>query len=453
MKSKKIVLIGSGSQFTEFYLQEVFKFEEFKGTTIAFVDRRPERLKVVKGIAEKLKTFLDFDINLEGYSDRREALVGADLVFCFAAVNNKEAWANDRVICQRHGLNPYEFHTSSASSLSMGMRHIPLVLDICADMQELCPDAWLVLDNNPLAKILAAVYRHTNTKVFGYCNGHELAQVAIEQILDLDNQSSETINTSVIDREFMTQKNSISIHEMGINHLGWVMTIRDSTTGEDLYPKFRNICKTVPIETIPAGFRFSAEMCNNLGYFPIPGDTHISDYIWCIDDTIAKRCAVEVFDAMAWFGGRDANAWENISARVKDKESAREFVNERRSGWMSVQISRIMFGGKYEYFPAINILNNGCISNLSDDIVVEVPGVLGPDSCRGLNMGELPKEVLAFCQLHGLQGNLIADAAALGDKRLAMQALLMDPFVASITRAGPLLDDIIQSNSVYDIRF
>jgi len=74
MKGKKIVLIGSGSQFTEFYLQELFKYPEFKGITLAFVDRKPDRLEVVKGIADKINDALKWEINFEGYSDRREAL-------------------------------------------------------------------------------------------------------------------------------------------------------------------------------------------------------------------------------------------------------------------------------------------------------------------------------------------------------------------------------------------
>jgi alpha-galactosidase/6-phospho-beta-glucosidase family protein len=134
-------------------------------------------------------------------------------------------------------------------------------------------------------------------------------------------------------------------------------------------------------------------------------------------------------------------------------DSIKSFVNERRTGWQSTQIARIMLGGKYEYFPAINIMNNGCISNLNDDVVVEVPGVLGPDFVKGINMGPLPDQVLAFCQLHATQSNLIADAAALGDKEKALQALLIDPYISSVKKAEALLKDILDYNKQYDIRF
>ena len=453
MKTKKIVLIGSGSQFSEFYLQEVFKYPEFKGITIAFVDRKPERLAVVKGIAEKINESLGFGINFEGYTDRREALPGADLVYCFIAVDLKESWNNDLQFCRRHGLNPYEFHTSSISSLSMGMRHIPVVMDICKDVEELCPEAWLILENNPLAKILSAVLRHTKTKCFGYCNGHELEQVAIEQILSLDEQSNEIIESKTHEREFMVAGGAISCLAMGVNHMGWIMTIRDSSTGEDLYPIFRKICQTTPLDKIPLGYRFCVEICNRLGYFPSPGDVHIGDYMWNVDEAIAKKTTLTPFNPYDWFGGRDSNGWEEIAAKLTDKQSVEGFIQERRSGWMSVQIARIMFEGKYEYFPAINVMNNGCISNMNDNVIVEVPGIVGPDCVKGLNMGPLPEEILPYCDLHAIQTNLIADAATFGDREKALKAMVMDPLIASVTKADVMVDEIIEQNKKYDIRF
>ena len=453
MKEKKIVLIGSGSQFTEFYLQELFKYQDFKGITLAFVDRKPDRLKVVKGIAEKINATLKWDIKFEGYTDRREALPGADLVYCFAAVNYKESWKMERTICLRHGMNPYEFHTSGVSSLSMGIRHIPLVLDICADMEELCPDAWLILDNNPLTKIVTAVFRHSKTKAFGYCNGHELEQMGIEQILGKADLGTSVIEAKGFEREYMVPGGEISVQQIGINHMGWVVSIKDSKTGEDLYPKFKEIAFNSPLKKIPLGYRFSVEMYKRFGYFPAPGDTHIADYMWCVDKEMEALCDLAPFDVDAWFGGRNASDWSKIADKIKDLDSIKVFINERRTGWQSTQIAKIMLGGKYEYFPAINIMNNGCISNLNDDVVVEVPGVLGPDFVKGINMGPLPDEVLAFCQIHATQSNLIADAAALGNKEKALQALLIDPYIGSVKRAEALLADVLDYNKQYDIRF
>lgn len=90
---------------------------------------------------------------------------------------------------------------------------------------------------------------------------------------------------------------------------------------------------------------------------------------------------------------------------------------------------------------------------MNDNIVVEVPGIIGPDCAKGLQMGAMPEELLPYCELHGIQGNLIADAATFGDRDAALKAMLMDPFIQSVTKAEIMLDEFIESNRPYDIRF
>ena len=157
MKRQKIVVIGSGSQFTEFFLQELFKFEEFKGCTLAFVDRKADRLKHEVELANKINTTLDYGLTIEGHTDRKDALPDADFVYCFIAVNSKEAWKKEFELCNRHGIDPYEAYTVGAPGLNFSIRHVPVMLDIAADIEKLCPSAWLILDNNPLSRILAAL--------------------------------------------------------------------------------------------------------------------------------------------------------------------------------------------------------------------------------------------------------------------------------------------------------
>ncbi len=186
MKKSKIVVIGSGSQFTEFFLQELFKFDEYKGCTLALVDRKADRLAHEVELASRMSRALKFDLKVQGHVLRTDALPGADYVYCFLAVNSKEAWKKEFELCNKHGINPYEAYTVGAPGLNFSIRHVPVMLDIAADMQKLCPNAWLILDNNPLSRILAALHRHSKVKWIGYCNGHEMIQMALEQLLGLD---------------------------------------------------------------------------------------------------------------------------------------------------------------------------------------------------------------------------------------------------------------------------
>ena len=453
MKKSKIVLIGSGSQYTEFFLQELFKYEEFKGCTLAMVDRKNDRLEMVMSIANKLNGFFGWDVNIEGFTDRREALADADVVYCFAAVNYKDAWKKEYEICTKHGLNPFEFHTTGPAGLGMAIRHVPLILDICSDMEELCPDAWLIIDSNPLAKMQAAVARYTKIKCIGYCYGHELVQVALEQTLGMTDRSPEQINADPVEREFMVPAGTIDIQVAGVNHMGWLLDIKSAATGEDLYPRLRKILDETPTEKAPMGYRFCTEVYRRFGYFAMPGDQHVADYAWFIDDNSQALCNISPFPVDSWFGGRDKNAWGEIYNKVNDLEAAQLFIKQIRAGWMSTQLARYLISGGYKYFPSINVVNNGAISNLSDDLIVEVPAVIGPDLVKPLQMGDLPYGLAPICQLQGSISNIVADAAATGSKEKALQALLLDPYVSGITRAENLLDDILLYNKDYDTRF
>ena len=451
--NKKIVLIGSGSQYTEFFLQEIFKYEDFRGSTIALVDRKPDRLKEVIGIGEKLNRIMDFGVKFIGSPERREMLPGADVVYLFAAVNYMHAWKRELEICNKNGISTYEFHTTGPAGLSMAMRHVPLALDIAKDMEELCPKAWLVLDNNPLARIQAAVMRHSNTKVIGYCYGHELVQMALEQILDMTDRDEGMKLCDPVEREFMCPAGNIVLRQAGVNHMMWLLDVRDAKTGEDLYPRLRKILDESPLESIPAGYRYCTEVYKQFGLFATPADNHVADYNWSMDNNNAVRSGVFPFPVDSWFGGRDQQAWAQIAQKITDKQTAKEFIAQRRTGWMSTQISRYMFNGEPKYFPAFNTVNKGTIENLSQDLIVETCGVIGPDYAAHTHIGKLPDGPAAICELNGRIALMAADAAATGNKELALQSLLIDPFVHSETIAKNLLKDILQENKQYDTRF
>ena len=111
-----------------------------------------------------------------------------------------------------------------------------------------------------------------------------------------------------------------------------------------------------------------------------------------------------------------------------------------------------MTGGQ-KYHPALNLMNNGAISNLTDDIIVEIPALIGPDGPKAVQYGPLPATIAPFCQLTGSITNIVADAAATGSRELALQALLLDPFIHSVNVAEALLEDMLAYSRQYYTRF
>jgi alpha-galactosidase len=452
MKKAKIVVIGSGSQFTEFFLQELFKFEEFKGCTLALVDRKPDRLQHEVELANRISKALDWGVTVEGHTKRNDALPQADYVYCFLAVNSKEAWKKEFELCNKHGINPYEAYTVGAPGLNFSIRHVPVMLDIAADIERLCPDAWLILDNNPLSRILAALDRHSKVKWIGYCNGHEMIQMALEQLLGKD-ERTHLRDADPIEREFMVPSGTVDILLAGINHLQWVTDVRDSATGEDLYPLVMETIRKMKAKEFPGGYRFIFEAAKLLGFVCSPADNHVGDYLWFVDDTIADRCGLKPYPVDQWFGGRMADDWAEIVARYHSREAIKTYVSQRRIGWLSLQIARYLMTAGQKYHPALNLMNNGAISNLTDDIIVELPAVVGPDGPKAVQYGPLPEVVAPYCQLVGSITNIVADAAATGSRELALQALLLDPFIHSATVAEALLEDMLAYSRQYETRF
>jgi len=447
----KIVVIGSGSQFTEFFLQELFKFEEFKGCTLALVDRKPARLEQEVRLANFINDSVEWDIKVEGHTDRRDAIKNANYIYCFIAVNHMETWKKEFEIANKHGIYPLEAYTVGAPGLGMSMRHIPVMIDICKDIENICPDAWLILDNNPLSKIMAAILKHTKVKCIGYCNGHELVQMALEQLLNMDERDPSERSADPVEREFMVPAGNIDITLAGINHCQWLLDIRDTKTGEDLYPLVKKNIKD--INKVPTGYKFSAEVCKLFGYFPSPADNHVADYIWCMDRNIFKDFDLAPYPVDKWFGGKDAKAWEKIADSIDTPDIARDYVSKRRVGWLNLQVARFMMSGEQKYFPALNLLNNGAITNLDSDIIVEVPAIIGPSGAKGVTIGDLPEQLVPICALHGKITNIVADAAVLGSRELALQALLLDPFVPNLKTAKNLLEDMLEYNKDYYTKF
>ena len=301
--------------------------------------------------------------------------------------------------------------------------------------------------------MVSAIQKYTKVKYIGYCNGHELMQMVIEQLLGMTDRDESSLAAESIEREFMVPAGNVELVLAGINHMQWILKAIDAKTGEDLLPRMYDVIEQTNVADFPGGYKASFEISKILKCVPTPADNHVFDYIWCIDKAYADAASLGPFPVESWFGGMDADAWGKVAATVTSKEEAETFAKQRRTGWYNTLIAHEMTYGAPAYFPAINTINNGAVENLSDDIIVEVPAIIGPDYCRPVNVGKLPDAVAAMCELHGRINNLVAEAAAEGDRTKALQSLILDPFVRSVYKAEALLEDILEYNKQYDTRF
>jgi alpha-galactosidase/6-phospho-beta-glucosidase family protein len=101
------------------------------------------------------------------------------------------------------------------------------------------------------------------------------------------------------------------------------------------------------------------------------------------------------------------------------------------------------------YLDSMVQLNNGCISNLPADAVVDIPVIIAGGSAHGVSVGELPFFAAELCRRQIAVHELIVRAAVTGDRQHFLEALCLDSSVHSLKTARGLLEDYIAAYREY----
>ena len=427
----KIVLIGAGSaQFGTDMLCDLFAArDELEGSTIVLVDINPVALEIMAQVARRLNEATGQPFLIEATTDRVEALPNAQFVIISIAVKRNELWRLDFQIPLKHGVKHVLGENGGPGGLFHAMRNIPIILDICRDIERLCPDALVLNFTNPEGRICLAVTRYTDLQFVGLCHGIGMAQHAIGQALGIP-------------------PDDIDPKAGGLNHFNWILELRHKSTGEDLYPAFkRAIAKQGLEEAQIHNHRFDIKLCRYLmetfGYWPLPADDHVGEYLsyaW-------EYCGLDGYN----FEGADQRAeanWERLRRWAEGQHSLNELL-ERRSGERAAPIISGVLGNTHQYELAVNVPNDGFIPNLPDWAVVEVPATVDASGVHGVHVGALPEPIAAMCRTQIAVIDRLVEAGVHGDRSSALQALLLDPVMNGISQAEAILDEMLEVHKDY----
>lgn len=418
----KIVMIGVGSIcFGAKTIGDLIYFKDsLKGSIISLVDIDPERLRLMKGLIDKMNEEAGRPFIIEASTQRREVLKGADFVVTSPAIKREELWKQDWTIINKAGIKQTYGENGGPGSLALTMRNIPMILSIARDIEELAPNAWVINFTNPEARICMALERYTSLKFVGLCH----------QIYD----SYKTIN-AVLGIDFK----DIDVKAYGTNHLTWISDIRNKATGKSIYNDFKERLREMPADFEP----MSRKLFDLFGMYPTSGDHHLAEFMsfgWEYQGLKGRD-----------FEGRQYKIGQNLEWLRGVNEGTR-MVEEIVSGKSSESVADIivaMLKGDNHYEVSLDIRNNGCIPNLPDDAIVEVPGVVSADKVRGLRMDPLPQGIAELIRRQITIHSLAVEAAATGNKEKALQAFILDPVVDNISTAEAVLDELIQVNREY----
>jgi alpha-galactosidase len=451
----KIVIIGAGSTiFGLRTLATLLRSERLHGSTLGLVDLNADGLGLIDTLARRLNQEWAAGWTISSSTRRTDVLPGADFVIVSIEVGPREGtWRRDWEIPLQFGVRQPYGENGGPGGLAHTLRQVPEMLAIARDMERLCPGAWLINFTNPVPRLCLAVSRHSRIKTVGLCHqinaAYMMAGVALAGRFGVDvppgtNSDAHPdvwIKAGVVADQM---RPLIDVKAAGLNHFTWILDLRDRRSGEDLYPAFREAFMALPADFEP----LTRAVFQATGLCPVPGDSHLAEYLpWCHDPQMRpwEKYHLFLYDWERAAADRAAS-WRTIEAMACGEAAVDELREAGSEG--AAEIVEGLLGWE-NYAAAVNIPNQGHIANLPDGAIIELPALVGGWGIRGLNIGPLPEMVAELCRREIAVAELAVDAAATGNRRTALQALLLDPCIDNMDTARAILDAYLEEYAGY----
>ena len=411
----KIVFIGAGSLgFTRGLVRDLLTYPLLKDSTIALVDVNRERLDYARRMVQRIVDMGKYPAKVVATTDRREVLKGADAVCVTILCGNTDIWQHDILIPKKYGVDINVGDTRGPSGIFRALRTIPTMLDICGDMERLCPNAIMLNYTNPMAMLCHAMQRRSFIKLTGLCHSVQGTAGMLARWVDVPHD--ELVYTSA-----------------GINHLSWYVKLEHK--GRDLYPRLREVVRTN--RKIYNEEQVRNEMFLALGYYVTESSGHNSEYnAWFRKrpDLIKKYCT----RGTGWNPGHYAyildcyrkseKTWKKW---VKEWLKAEKPINLARGHEYAAAIINAYKGGELFRFNG-NVPNTGLGTNLPQGCCVEVPVLASSKGFEAAHVGALPPQCACLTALSATVETMAVEGCLTGDPTLVYRAIANDPLTAAV---------------------
>jgi alpha-galactosidase len=411
----KIAIIGAGSHvFARRLITDILSYPELQHSNLSLMDINPERLQRITAFANKLITQQQLPTRVETTTNQRIALEHADYVIVSIRVGGSDVNRLELQIPAKYGIIQGVGDTIGPGGVFYGLRHIPALLNICQDMDELCPRAWLLNYTNPMAMICWAMNDYTTIRNVGLC--HSVQGTA--------NDLARYLGASHKDLEYWVA---------GINHMAWFLRLH--WRGNDAYPTLRERFQDPTVYSNPTAHWagpdiIRVEIFKAFGYFNTESSQHMSEYV----PYFRKR--PELFEK---YKLRNRLDWMDEGQQRRNQEDM-ELTEILKTG-TSIPLQRsqeycssILYGIETDTPQHIyaNVKNTGLITNLLHNSCVEVACLVDQSGIHPCYVGALPPQCAALNRTNINVQELAVRAAVEKEKTLVYQTLLLDPLTSSI---------------------
>ncbi|TXT62761.1 MAG: Alpha-glucosidase [Promethearchaeota archaeon] len=428
MKRQKIVLIGAGSlTFGMGTVGGIINSDILEGSTICLHDIDESNLKLVHQACEAAITKKNVDFAIESTIDRLNALNDADFIINAIEIAPRfDLLDLDYKIPLQHGCKQVTGENGGPGGLFHCLRVIPPILEICEDIQKICPKAFVLNYSNPVTRISQAIHRKfPELRFIGLCHEFYHFMPTLSRILN-------------------TPEKKLNVKGYGLNHFGVITECTYTESGENAYPDIRKRGPEV-LSNINSydGFKFIGFFLEKFGYLPYTTDSHYGEYIpWAWEK--ADIPAIRRF----WKGYEDLMAanHEKYKRYILKGKGAKLVKPEQEPGIPIME--GILTDSNYEE-PSVNILNNGIITNLPQDLIIECPAIVNKNGLQGIKLGEYPKELVGYLQTQASIIDLVVDCILQKSKDLALKAILLDPLISTYGQAEKIFNDLLRLEEDY----
>ncbi|WP_144558855.1 alpha-glucosidase/alpha-galactosidase [Shouchella miscanthi] len=429
--SFKVTFIGAGSiGFTRMLLRDLLSVPEFKQVRISFTDINAENLEMVTALCQRDLKENGFNTEIQATLNRKEALKDARYIFSVVRIGGLEAFEQDISIPLNYGIDQCVGDTLSAGGIMYGQRGIQEMLAICKDIREVAEPNCLLLNHaNPMAMLTWVCQTYGEVNTVGLCHGVQGGHRQIATVFGLD-------------------KKEVDIVCAGINHQTWYIQIKHN--GNELTPMLLDAFEQHPEYSKTEKVRI--DMLKRFGYYSTESNGHLSEYVpW-----YRKRSdeIMDWIDLGTWINGEtggylrvcsEGRNWFKEDFPNWMQDPVLIYCNENRSEEHGSYIIEALETGRV-YRGHFNRVNNGTITNLPKDCVIEAPGYVDRNGLTMTFIGDLPLGCAAVCNASIQVQRLAIMAAVTGDEQLLRQAFMMDPLTGAVCtppEIWQLVDDLL----------
>ncbi|HZJ85574.1 MAG TPA: 6-phospho-beta-glucosidase [Erysipelotrichaceae bacterium] len=430
----KIAVIGGGSSYTPELIEGFINRSDSLNISelwLVDIEEGSEKLEIIYSLSKRMIDKVNLPTKVYKTLNRVEAITDADFILTQIRVGGLDARVLDERIPIANNIIGQE--TNGAGGMFKALRTIPVILDIVKDIETYAKDdAWLINFANPAGMVTEAIFNYTNFKrAIGLCNVPINMKFQIAELLEVDS-------------------NKVDLEMVGLNHHSFVTDVFvdgvskiDALLESYVSGKLKDTPSMKNIESL----QWSTSLIKGLNAIPNP---YLSYYFMTKEQLEAQKLEFEENDVRA-------EAVKKIEAELfieyaKESLDVKPKHLEDRGGTYYSDAACSLINSivnNTKDIQYINTINNGTISNLDDDAVIEGAAIITADGPKLINYGKIPTPLNGSIQNLKTFERLTIKATVFGDKDLAITALTLNPLVDSDKVANDVFDLLFKAHKKY----